>query len=476
MSDSDTDTDIVHTSPTYSISTNTSSTNTSSTNTCSINTNAGSTDTNDIDTINTDINMNAINNINIINDDIDVDDIDDKDDKDDIDNVDEHNDVDDMHDWGKDMMLFFKSLEENEKLHDAISSNSSIDSNDTNDIGIICNDNDISTNDSNKYDDDACQERYYFTRQRDNLYSILSMPTIDSTNDCHDCKNLRPFPTFITISSSTPALGIKIDPPSLDEYINEPRYPVCRSQYVVLPPKPADKNIVSLWPEDHDHLLSLLPPQAVEQEQTLPSISSTFSYEDPPNTPYEYESYDEEFKENSEREGGDRNDKIVDASRYHGMTRNRSGDLFLCALHMWYIFLCFLSCSVAVIQLYLHSNNAAILNSTDSSTDVSSLSLIFTNDNGSKILAYYIIITSVLDSLFLARELRNKLNLWEPTKVKVSVLALALMTFVQDFIRRNCLYYRFAMMILLLGVGGTVGPVLSTMVGCSAAAIYLFDD
>ena len=172
----------------------------------------------------------------------------------------------------------------------------------------------------------------------------------------------------------------------------------------------------------------------------------------------------------------DQNDKIIDTSRYEGMTRNRYGDLLLCALHMWQIFLCFSSCSVAVIQLYLHSNNTDILDLKDSSIDVSSLSLIFTNDHGSKILAYYIIIASVVDTLFLARELRNKLNFWKPTKVQVSVSALALMTFVQDFLRRNCLYYRFAMMVLLLGVGGTVGPVLSTMVGISAAAIYLFDD
>ena len=429
MDMSDSDTDIMQ-----SISTNTTSSTTS------IDTNTGSTSTINTDTINDATNIDITNDDDVIDDD------------------------DDIHDWGKDMMMFFKAIEENEKSNEMMnpSSNSSIDSNDS----------DMSTVITNKHDDDACQERYYFTEQRDNLYKILSMPTINSTDDCPKSKNLRPFPTFITISSSTPALGIKIDPPSLDEYINEPRYPVCRSQYVVQPSKPVDKNMVSLWPEDHDQLMSLLPPQTVEQETT-----STFSYEDPPCTPpYEHESYEEEFKEMSVKGEIDQNDKIVDTSRYEGMTRNRYGDLLLCALHMWQIFLCFSSCSVAVIQLYLHSNNTDILDLKDSSIDVSSLSLIFTNDHGSKILAYYIIITSIVDSLFLARELRNKLNFWKPTKVQVSVSALALMTFVQDFLRRNCLYYRFAMMVLLLGVGGAVGPVLSTMVGISAAAIYLFDD
>jgi hypothetical protein len=206
-----------------------------------------------------------------------------------------------------------------------------------------------------------------------------------------------------------------------------------------------------------DHVLSL---DACDGQND----NSPILYEDP----YEYERYREEFKDSKEQPPH-RNDKIVESMRAQDYFENRNpdNDLVLCVLQTFHICLCFLSSLVSVVELYLIKNSKEMVGA-------KSLSLIFTNDAASKVLAYYIILISTMDALFLCRELKLKIGF--QTKLQVSASFLNRLTFVQDFLRRNSLYYRFFLMILLLGVGGSIGPLLSTVVGCSSAVIYLFDD
>lgn len=384
------------------------------------------------------ININVVDNDANINTTADCNNNDDvvfNDDEDD-DDFNGKEDVDDdegMHHWDDDMMLFFQSIED----HEDSSNDIYVDKIDNNDI-LINN-------------DDNYQERYYFTNQRDNLYKVLSLnlPLIDNSNDCTECKNTCPFPNFVTISHHHP-LDIGSDPPFLDEYINEVRYPVNR----------ISKKVLSLSYEEQQR-------SRKEQNDEEPFYDDL--------RPYVHEKYEvEEFKEpierlntdiNPFRYNQDRNDKIVDSVQ--NQVSNVEGEMFLCVLRVIHIFLCFFSLSIALIELYLIDNSQQMAVST------STLRLIYTNGSYSRILAYYTILIAVYDSLFLSRELRLNLNHHDQAPI-FSVLAC--MTFVQEFLRKNSLYYRFVLMILLLGVGGYVGSILSTLIGCSSAGIYLFDD
>ena len=216
-----------------------------------------------------------------------------------------------------------------------------------------------------------------------------------------------------------------------------------------------------------------------EEEKVLTDVT-TYSYEDP--NPLEYACYNqEEFKEPIEsviftlNQSNDHyNDKIViDQSM---RSNNNNDKKIICTLNLIHISLNFLAFIISFIELFLYNVNVDSKSLLENGIDIS---LIFSNDAGSRIISTYIIIMTTLDSIFLCREIKMRIyndNNTNIFKLKVSSALYYSMETIYEIFRANSLYYRFVTMILLISICRNLGPFLALFYGLSTLSSFALDS